>query len=866
MLIIRSLIFSLFAGLLLFVTGCAADRKGPVANVYHNVTARYNAYFLAREKMEEVEKALETAQERNFNKILYIFPEVDTTVISTVKPQLQDVLKKSSIAIERHKNSKWVDDSYILVGKMRFYSGEFENAVETFKYVNVKSEDDDARHQALINLMRTFVAYKELNNAKAVADYLRKEKLNSENLRRFNLVKAKFYQERGDFPEMAAALEAAAPEIPKNEGRARYYYILGQIYQILDEEEKAYESFGKSLKSNPDYELSFYARLSMAQVFNLAKEQDEKKIRKYFSKLLKDKKNKEYRDKIYYEMGNFEARQGKTSAAIDNYKKSAAASITNPRQKSYAYLRLAELYYDTLQNYQLSKVYYDSTLNNLPEDEPEYPLVAQRQKVLTDLVTQLNTIQEKDSLLRLVQLDSASLTAFLENIVKEQMAEERRLAQLAASQRTLNQVNVRPGFNTIPDNFGVEQSPGGNGAGWYFYNPTLVATGQAEFIKTWGDRPLQDNWRRISSSQRENTNVVTQQQQTEEFTDENPEVAEPAEDLANRTLTLYGSLPTSPEQQTAALGEIETAYYRLGKIYYYDLDEWQPSVNAFDTLLIRFPETEHKPEVLYQLYLLYKGRNESLSEKYKEELVRNFPNTTFAKVAQNPNYEEERDQTASMLKEVYAQAYNWYQEGTYQRADSILVKNLQRYPDNSFSDQLRLLQILITGKTEGTARYQFSLNQFIEKTSNERLRTYAGELLQASYDFSKNNARREGTRYIEDFEQPHYFLLMYENEKKLANPLIKAVDSFNLENYSEAKLSAVNLRLNDNKAMVYVSQFADRGAAMKYFRSFERNQPLPEEAKNGKINFVVISKDNFQILYDSKDFNSYLKFFDKFYN
>ena len=866
MLIVRSIIYSLLAGCLLFISGCAADSKGPVANVYHNTTARYNAYFLAREKMAEVEKALEDAQERNFNKLLYIFPDVDTTVISSVKPQLQDVLKKASIAIERHKNSKWTDDSYILVGKVRFYSGEFENAVETYKYVNVKSKNDDARHQALINLMRTFIAYRELNNAKAVADYLRKENLNSENLRRLNLVKASFYKEREDFPQMAAALEAAAPETKKSDGRARLYYILGQVYQLMEEEEKAYESFKKSLKSNPDYELSFYARLSMAQVFNLAKEQDEKKIRKYFSKLLKDKKNKEYRDKIYYEMGRFEARQGNLDAAVSNYKKSAGASINNPRQKSYAYLRLAELYFDTLNNYQLSKVYYDSTLSNLPPDEAEYPLVEKRQKVLTDLVTQLNTIHENDSLLRLVQLDSTALTAFLGNIVQEQMAEERRLAQLAASQRTLNQVNVRPGFNNTPDKFGVEENPGGSGASWYFYNAGLVSTGQAEFIKTWGDRPLQDNWRRFSSGQRENTNVVTQQMQTEQFTDENPAVMDEAEELANRTLTLYGSLPTSPEQQTAALADIESAYYRLGKIYYYDLEEWEPSVNSFDSLLIRFPETEHRPEVLYQLYLLYKGRNEALSEKYKQELVKNFPNTTFAKVALNPNFEEESDQAAAMLKEVYAQAYRLYQEGTYGSADSILVKNLQMYPDNSFSDQLRLLQILITGKTEGTARYQYSLNQFIEKTSNERLRNYAGELLQASYDFSKNNARREGTRYIEDFDQPHYFLLMYENEKKLADPLIKAVDSFNLENYSAAKLSAVNLRLNDKKAMVYVSQFRDRGAAMQYFRSFERKEPLPEGAKNGKINFFVISKDNFQILYDSKDFNSYLKFFDKFYN
>ncbi len=76
-----------------------------------------------------------------------------------------------------------MDDSYLLVGKARFYGREFESAVETFKYVNTKGTDDDTRHKALIFLMRTFMDDQQLANAKGVADYLRKEKLNKENQR-----------------------------------------------------------------------------------------------------------------------------------------------------------------------------------------------------------------------------------------------------------------------------------------------------------------------------------------------------------------------------------------------------------------------------------------------------------------------------------------------------------------------------------------------------------------------------------------------------------------------------------------------------------------------------------------------------------
>lgn len=867
---VRSYIFLTFRSILvlLLLAGCAAESKGPVANIYHNITARYNAYFLAKEKMEEVEDALAQAQaqERNFNKLLYIFPEVDTNVVKSVQPQLEDVLKKASIAIDRHKHSKWVDDSYILVGKTRFYNGEFEHAVETFKYVNVNSEDDAARHQALINLMRTFVTHQELNNAKAVADYLRKEKLNKENSRKYHQVLAYLYQQREDWEEMAAALQLAAPHTPKSEGRARLYFLLGQLYQQMDQDKQAYESFRQTLKSSPDYELSFYARLNMAQVSDLADGQDEKQIRRYFTKLLKDKKNREYRDKIYYELGRFEERQGNLDAAIKNYKEAVQASINNTRQKSYAYLALAELYYDTYSDYTKAKLYYDSTMMQLPADEPTYAQVEKRQQVLDELVANLNTVQEQDSLLRLVQLDSLSLRTYLEDVARQQIAEEERQARLAEN-ATFNQVNVRPGFNTVADNFGLSGgSPGGNGE-WYFYNTSLISIGRSEFIKQWGERPLQDNWRHLSRDQRENTNVVTQQQQIENFGENEAAPAlSPAEVLAARTTELYNTLPLTEEQRLQAFSSVETAFYSLGKIYNYELEEPEKAVTSFTTLLDRFPASEYRPEVLYQLYLMYQGKDEALAQKYKEELITNFPGTTFAKVAENPNYHEENDQASAYLKEIYAQAYQWYDNAQYKKADSILHVNLRQYPENSFSEQLMLLQILVKGKTEGTAPYQYALGQFIENAQNERLRAYASELLQASYAFGENNAKRQGTRYVEDFEQPHYFILLYENEKNLADTLIKTIDSFILDYKEDTDLKATNLRLSDKQSMVYVSQFPNRTAAVQYLRELERSRLIPEKAKNANPKLFVITRDNFQILYDTKDVNSYLQFFTKFYN
>ncbi len=138
-----------------YLLGCSAERKNIISKAYHNTTAHYNAYFYAKESVDEVEGIIEDNRDNDYNKVLKIYPEPDSTLAESYSTQIEETIKKASIAIERHKNSKWVDDSYILVGLARYYSLDYVNAIETFKYVNNKSEDDNARHRAFIHLLRT---------------------------------------------------------------------------------------------------------------------------------------------------------------------------------------------------------------------------------------------------------------------------------------------------------------------------------------------------------------------------------------------------------------------------------------------------------------------------------------------------------------------------------------------------------------------------------------------------------------------------------------------------------------------------------------------------------------------------------------
>lgn len=853
--------------LLCGLSACAPQKSGMVASVYHNTTARYNALFYANMRMDEIQAAILESQENNFNDILEIYPKVDTALISSLDQQVEDCLKKASIAIERHPNSRWADDSYILVGLCRMYKQNYEDAIKTFKYVNTESEDDDARHRALIHLMRTFIEAQEQNNAIAVSDFLKKEKLNDANKAQLYLTRAHLAQLNENYSTMVGNLLLAAPLLDNDEGRARTYFIIGQLYQDLGFDAQAYQNYEEVLKSNPEYELYFYARLNMAQVYDLTKENDARKIRKYFRKLLKDKKNLEYQDKIYYEMASFEQKQGNLEEAMEFYNESVQASINNNRQKAYAYLALGRIYYSDKKDYPQAKLYYDSTMTVLPQDEEEYEQIAERQEVLDNFVKQLTTIQEQDSLLALAQMDSLELNTYLDELIAE---EDRLLAEQERENRRRSRTPRNNSFEQVQSPFmqGTEPKQAATGEGWYFYTPTAISIGRTEFIRRWGNRELEDNWRRSEKTIDEN------------FAQDNVNAIEAAENIPSqgpvtentadsRKQQLYADIPFTQEAQQEALVSIENAYYNLGGIYNFDLEEKFNAIETFETMLARFPETEYEPEVLYELYLLYKEMNDETYVKYKNQLLQDHPESIYAKILENPNYREESNLASEKLKKIYKTAYELYNEGKYEEAKQMISASLKAFSDNDFTDNMKFLDILITGKTEDFYQYQLGLQNFIDEYPESDLFTYAEQLLEKSRTFKEEEAKRRGANYRERFDRQHSFIILYNNVQKISTDLPKAINAFNSQKFEDKNLTVANLMLEGGKVMIIVEKFEDMDSAKAYYEAFTGEESPVEQLSAGQRNEVgesfVITEDNLNILLQTQDVDEYLRFFQKHY-
>lgn len=731
------------AGTALLLSGCSAERHNVVARTYQNITARDNGYFLAREKMRAEEAKLYKERPNDYNRVLPLFPVVDSIKAIQLTTAMDEVTKKASLPIQRRGSSDWTDDAYILIGKTRFYKREFEDATKTFKYVNTTSKDPNARHEALIWLMRTYMVTKEWDNAAAVSDLLDKEEGTELNARELFLTRAQYYLHQGDEKKAIENLKKAVPYIPQKDERSRTRYILAQLYQNTGQDKEAYAELNKILKRNPPYELDFFSKLMLGQVsdLNLA---DRARLEKYFSKLLKDPKNKEYRDKIYYEMARLDYRQQHFDPALKLLNQSVRANTTNKAQRGYAYLLSGRIYYENLQKYRLAAAYYDSTTQSLPRETPGYAAIKERRDILQDFAKQLAVVETQDSLLTLVRLDTAALRTRLVSYADAEMLrrkqEAERQALLAARGANQTAMGQDPGRTGNPDVDPLAFASGGTaGQGWYFDNPQALSRARGDFERRWGNRPLTDNWRLSSLATTGAPKPGAGAPVTVAGADNS--VVNPAgeasakqatpEDERRALVAQYRQgLPFAAEQQQQAEAKIEEALFALGAIYNQQLKEPTNAVQTYEQLLQRFPKGPHTVETYYTLYLIYKDQNDPKAEVYAQKLRDEFPNSSYARLVADPEYLRRTSVANEHMAMRLDSAFALYKKQEFRKATAALARARKAYPETDLNDRAEYLQALLVVRTQPPTTHKPVLAAFVQKYPESPLTPRVQEMLQ----------------------------------------------------------------------------------------------------------------------------------------
>lgn len=699
----------LVLAIFLCLGGCSQYSSLPISVGFHNLNAKYNALFQANQKLFEAEKKLFEDRHDNYAQILPVLLPIDSVVASTVSAELAAVIKKASMVAERHQNSRWLDDAYVLIGQARLIQEDYKNAIETFKYVNTTAEDDDARQAALIGLMRAYVEQGEFTTALRVAELLREEDLNKNNTANFYLTKAYLHQLKKEYATSVAILEETFPLLPKNEQKARLYYVAGQMYELLEKFPKSSECFTKVAKNRPSYDLRFYASLNSALVMNQ---------KGNFEKLLKDGKNKDLSDKIYEAMASAEMRQGNTAKGIALLKKSASIS-KDTKQLPYTYLTLADLYYDKYAEYETAFAYYDSCLSLLPNTDAAFAKVKQKQQVLGEFVKQMNIVKTEDSLQKLSKLTPAELDKVLERAIRLKKAQE--MANLAKAKEI-----VAGSTATAKDPFAASGK-----TDWYFSNAMLVSQGRTNFTNRWGNRPLEDNWRRSSRDDAASFGSFNTASAENTSTSKNTIEGISDKELATEKALMKTKIPFSAKALETSQIKRQDAMFEVGKIFKLSLNEPKKSIATFKQLLSEYPNSIHEPEALYFLYLLHEN-NPTEKVGYRKSLFDKFGDSYFARMLSRENIVELSSDKETEAQKLYTEAYQYYQQGNFADALSFVDTALKEYPNSHTEDKLAFLKALLLAKTQNFDGYVKALNDFIKDYPKSQLLGLVKENLAAA--------------------------------------------------------------------------------------------------------------------------------------
>ncbi|MCK5462881.1 MAG: hypothetical protein KAI95_07680, partial [Bacteroidales bacterium] len=318
-----SLILSLF-----LATSCSTEKNTTTTRTYHNVTARYNIFFNGNESFKKGLNRMEDSYDNDFTRILPIFLYSDESIASSIAPDMERTIQKATKVITLHsitvkpeykngpQNQKEKDfyaqneynnhvpGNYLLMGKAYLYRHDLHLALETFKFVLSEYHYDDVIWEAQVWRARTHIMLEEYLEAEDILEVLTgtvefPEKIRSD----LYATVAELHMQQEDYESAIEPLSRALEGVKKKEQRIRYTYILAQLHQEAGDPTLASKYYRDVIQMNPPYEFSFNARINRASVF-MAGTDNAKEIKDELGKMLKDDKNAEFKDQIYYAQGN----------------------------------------------------------------------------------------------------------------------------------------------------------------------------------------------------------------------------------------------------------------------------------------------------------------------------------------------------------------------------------------------------------------------------------------------------------------------------------------------------------------------------------------------------------------------------------
>lgn len=885
----------LFALLLfILIIGCSTEKDKRLNKFYHNTTAYYNGYFNAREIIKVSDKEYKRATPEDFTVLIPVNRYPNEEESKGFFPEMNRAIDKTSTVISKHampnvkkgrdakeEYGKWMDENWLVMGISYFYKREYEPAIEKFEYIVKMYPKDESKYYAKLWLAKTYIemgdfpkAFSYLNEIEVEksAKQIKEEKQKNTKERRKKYKKRKkkkvnkrssikrtkqreeaqeersflvefpeklsadyfatiadFHLRRNQFKEAVEFLDSAIHYEKTKKLRVRYNFIQAQLHQELGSFPLASEKYTYVIKKSSSYQMVFYSKINRALS---ASSKDRGALKEELIDLAKDEKYIEFRDQIYYALANIELQDYHKEEGVDYLEQSAASPPSNPKQKAKTFKTLADVYFED-KEYVFAQKYYDSTLLALDAKNPDFNDIKERNESLTRLVSYINTIELKDSMLLLGSLTEKQRRDKIEEILYKEKIER-------IEEERVN--NIDQGGDNAPTI--MQQTTLGEKGSFWIYNETTKASGIKSFKAVWGNTVLEDNWRRSNKSQSLASEVAD--------VNNSPIVSD------NEIDAFLKQVPVSEEEIKTANISILNANYLSGLIYTNILKNNSEAIKSFKDNKKRFhPDPKITPS-LYQLYIIYQNLNQRDDEiSVKNFILENYPKSKEAKIILDPNYASKLQKGKGEFEKSYEEAYNLVELKSY-LASLAKINALLKEEENPYQCQLLYLKSKVLSDLDKKTELDSALQKLVDNCSNTPL----GDIAEKALGKLRNQrlAKEESNEVVftKDEKSVHYFCVVVPITQDL-NKIKIALSNFNSSSFDEKGLKVSNVGLNANSQTVLVKQFANKKEANSYMVAFKVNPTMKQFVS--QYAYFTITPLNYSILFKSKALKEYEEFF-----
>ena len=816
---------------IILLAGCSRKKDKFLNKGFHSTTTKYNYLFNGNNLLNQGKNEINVSVLDNFWDVL---PTEKSSLKQDTKFEKKEnensnlfaqseekavlVIQKHAMNIGGKEKNPQMDQAYFLLGESRYFDQRFIPALEAFNYILFKYPTSELvnkakiwREKINIKLNYNELAVDNLNNIK------NKGRLSKDDKTNLNVVLSQAYLNLKKTDSALHYLKIASENTTDLKYKARYFFILGQLYSNLDKKDSSSIFFDRIIKLHRKIPRDYYVYSFIEKSKNY-ENQNEAILE--LSELEKDIENKEYLSVIFHQIANLKLEINADSLAINYYNKSLRSPAKDYLVNVKNHNILADYYFDNKQ-YLSSAAHYDSTLLNIRNDKRLYRKITKKRSSLDDVIYYELSVNKNDSILRLVNMSEDERVLFFNSYlqkIKDKLKFEEDIID------NKNNISLASKTNSISSKDAL----------FYFYNPTAVAYGKNEFKKLWGQIKRTDNWR---NGQKKATSKFLNTKKSNILQKKQPRDLESYLKTIPSSLTVIDSISI----------QLDYAYFQLASIYSSKFLDYDLSNNKIAK--INF-EIKNDKIILPAKYLNYKNCLVlgliKKADSIKLDIIKNYPDSKYAEILNNP------DSLASSeldnLTEIYSGLFKDFQNQKYTQLIVELDELIATYETDPLVPKMQLLKASAVARIQGFESYKTILEFISTNYSNSVEGKEAKILLDQVIPLLKNSK-------FEQMDEGENFKLIYSfpKENKKETELFKVQLNLAVKDLKNIELSSSTDIYDNSITFVVLHGLKSFDGAMGLNIILEKNKNIINDSS------FVISSKNYQILQIHKNLSLYLK-------